>query len=92
MNSDLQDLIRNSANRILPDIIKIRRDLHQHPELSFQEIQTGQKIQSFLTGKKIPFTSGWAGHGVVAQIEGKQPGPRIMLRADMDALTHFGGK
>jgi len=86
MNKDIQQSIKDSAKQLLPEVIRIRRDVHQHPELSFNEIETSKKVQAFLTQRQIPFTTGWAGHGVVAHIEGKQPGPRVMFRADMDAL------
>jgi len=84
--NDIQNKIKDSAKRLLPEIIKIRRDLHQHPELSFHEENTSSKIRAFLTERQIPFTTGWAGHGIVAHIDGKQSGSRIMFRADMDAL------
>lgn len=86
MSNDLITKIKASAKRLLPVVIAIRRDLHQHPELSFQEKRTGERIKTFLTEHEIPYSDGWAGHGVVATIRGDQPGPVIMLRADMDAL------
>jgi len=86
MNKDIQHSIRDFARQLLPEVIRIRRDVHQHPELSFNEVETSKKVQSFLSHRQIPFTTGWAGHGVVAHIEGKQQGPRVMFRADMDAL------
>jgi metal-dependent amidase/aminoacylase/carboxypeptidase family protein len=75
MKKDIQHSIQDSAKQLLPEVIRIRRDVHQHPELSFNEVETSKKIQSFLTQRQIPFSTGWAGHGVVAHIEGKQPGP-----------------
>lgn len=86
MNKEIQQKVKASAARLSPEVIGIRRDLHQHPELSFNEKNTSEKIQAYLQKKGIQFTTGWAGYGIVAQIEGSQPGPRIMFRADMDAL------
>lgn len=86
MGSDLISNIKSAAHQLLPSIIAIRRDLHQHPELSFQEKRTAQQVKSFLTKFGIAFSEGWAGHGVVASIKGLHPGPLVMLRADMDAL------
>lgn len=56
-----------------------------YPELSFQEVSTGKYIQSILTELKVPFTSGWAGTGIVALI-GDPSKPCYAMRADIDAL------
>ncbi|MBE2247840.1 MAG: amidohydrolase [Candidatus Competibacteraceae bacterium] len=73
------------AQLLYPEFIKIRRHLHAHPELSFQEEKTSQFICDFLSSHHIPFTTGWAGTGIVATFEGRSE-RRIGLRADMDAL------
>lgn len=86
MKSDLISSIKATARRLSPDIIKLRRDLHQHPELSFQESRTAERVKLFLQAHGIEFTDGWAGHGVVASIKGNIDGPLVMLRGDMDAL------
>jgi amidohydrolase len=86
MKKEIQDKVRESARRLLPEAIRMRRDLHQHPELSFNEKNTSEKIKSFLQEKGIQFSSGWGGFGIVAYIEGQQSGARMMFRADMDAL------
>jgi amidohydrolase len=78
--------IKDRAHSLLPEITRIRRDLHQHPELSFNEKRTSGVIKSFLRERQIPFTDNWAVHGVVAHLKGANEGPSVMLRADMDAL------
>ncbi|MBK9254046.1 MAG: amidohydrolase [Saprospiraceae bacterium] len=78
--------VKKSASAILDEVIEYRRHIHQYPELSFQEKETGLYIQQILTKYGIPFTSGWAGYGICAIIKGDQKGPVIALRADMDAL------
>ena len=66
--------------------IAIRRHLHAHPELSYQEFETCKYLQAQLTKIGIPFTV-IATTGVLGIIEGKNPGSRVIaLRADMDAL------
>ena len=66
--------------------IAIRRHLHAHPELSYQEFETSKYVQAQLTAIGIPFTV-IATTGVLGIIEGKNPSKRVIaLRADMDAL------
>jgi len=66
-------------------IIKIRRIIHQNPELGYKEIKTSQLIKSELDKLGIPYKSGVAKTGVVATLK-KGEGKIILLRADMDAL------
>ena len=72
---------------IFPKVVAIRRHIHQHPELSFQEYETSAYIQEQLTALDIPFKL-VANTGVVALLEGeKSPSDTIVvLRADIDAL------
>lgn len=63
-----------------------RHQLHQHPELAFQEHMTSDFIAARLTEMGIPFVRGLAGTGIVATLEGQGEGPVIGLRADIDAL------
>ncbi|WP_240432933.1 M20 metallopeptidase family protein [Taibaiella koreensis] len=65
----------------------MRRHLHQHPELSFQEYETAAFVASELDKLGIVYEKGICGTGVVALITGRNPGRKcIALRADMDAL------
>lgn len=87
MNSLLSDKIKQLAAQQHQHIVKIRRDLHQHPELSFQENKTSLYIQKELKKLGIPFKSGVAGTGVIATLTGKTDEGRVIaLRADIDAL------
>jgi hippurate hydrolase len=63
-----------------------RRQLHQCPELAFQEFKTADFICERLTELSIPFARGIAGTGIVATLEGQGDGPAVGLRADIDAL------
>ncbi len=67
-------------------IIAMRRDLHRHPELSWQEVRTANKVCEVLDRLGITYRSGVAETGIVAEIPGKATGPIVALRADMDAL------
>lgn len=65
----------------------VRRNLHRHPELSFEEYKTSLFIQEQLNRIGIPFQDGWAKTGVVARLgNGGADTPHVALRADMDAL------
>ncbi len=68
------------------DAVAVRRHLHAHPELSFQEHETGRYIVDRLKEWGIEERTGIAGTGVIGMLRGAKPGPTICLRADMDAL------
>lgn len=64
----------------------LRRDFHKHPELGFKEFRTAGIVASELKELGLEVTTGLAETGVVALVEGTQPGPVVLLRFDMDAL------
>ncbi|WP_342598908.1 amidohydrolase [Psychrobacillus sp. FSL H8-0483] len=68
------------------DMVAIRRYLHMHPEVSFQETKTAKYIQDFYTDLGITFQANVGGNGVVARVKGDLPGKTVALRADFDAL------
>lgn len=71
----------------LASLVAIRRDLHAHPELGFEETRTAGIVASFLADCGLEVISGLGGTGVVGTLRGKSEGPHIALRADMDALA-----
>lgn len=72
--------------RLLPAAIALRHELHQHPEIRFEECWTSDRIAQFLSESGIPFSRGHAkGTGILATIAGEGSGV-VALRADMDAL------
>ena len=80
---DLQPLIRE----VLPDVRRLRRDLHAHPELGYHEVETARRVAEIL--EKLPGLSvrrGVAVTGVVATLGPEKSGPCVALRADMDCL------
>lgn len=82
----LTEKIHALARRYAQETIDIRRHLHAHPELSYQEFETSRFVQDKLTQYNIPFEVK-AVTGVVGLIRGKNPEKKtIALRADMDAL------
>ncbi len=83
----LLDSIKQSSLAAASDVIRFRRHLHANPELSYQEHETAKFVAELLRSFGLKPTEGIAGTGVVALIEGKNPGKRtVALRADMDAL------
>jgi hippurate hydrolase len=68
------------------DLIKIRHDFHQYPELGMRETRTSQKVNELLNSWGIKTYTGVGKMGIVGVLEGKNPGKTIGLRADMDAL------
>lgn len=72
---------------LLPDVIRFRRELHQHPELSFMESETTARIHRALEATEgVELLPPVLKTGVVARILGKRPGRVILLREDIDAL------
>lgn len=65
---------------------ELRRDFHRNPELGFKEFRTAGIVARELGQLGLEVISGVAQTGVVALLEGKHPGPVILLRFDMDAL------
>lgn len=83
----IKEKIQAKAAQYYPEVQAIRHHIHSHPELSFQEHQTSAYVASRLDAIGITNRRVVAGTGIVALIEGRNPGKRcIALRADMDAL------
>jgi len=79
--------LRASAAAIEGELVALRRKLHAYPELSFEEERTSAAVAEWLDSLGMDAVRrGVGGHGIVAELSGARPGPRIALRADMDAL------
>lgn len=74
------------ATELFPYTQALRRDFHMHPELGFREVRTGGIVAKELEALGLEVTKGVGKTGVVGYLEGKRPGPTILLRFDMDAL------
>jgi len=81
-NSDIEAAVE----RITPGLVALRRKLHQHPELAFEEQETARAIVEYLSKTSAETRSGIGRTGVVGTLRGAQPGRHIGLRADIDAL------
>ncbi|MBN1120239.1 MAG: amidohydrolase [Anaerolineae bacterium] len=74
------------AKALKPEIVKLRRDLHRFPELAFEETRTAGIVVQTLSSLGLKVESEVGRTGVVGLLEGDQPGPTVLVRADMDAL------
>ena len=78
--------IRSEVKDIAEEIISIRRDIHKHPELGFEVHRTAELVSKHLNNLGFEVSTGIGKTGVVGDLIGKNDGPTIGLRADMDAL------
>lgn len=74
------------ANALRDEVIALRRDFHQHPELGFNEVRTSGIVARQLNALGMEVQTGVGRTGVVAILEGAHDGPTVLVRADMDAL------
>lgn len=77
--------LREDLAADMPELMELYRDLHAHPELSFQEHRTAAKLAKIARDLGFDVTEGVGQTGVVAVMRNGE-GPTVMLRADMDAL------
>jgi amidohydrolase len=71
---------------VVAEVVETRRDLHEHPELGFEEHRTAGIVADRLRALGFEVHTGIGGTGVVGVLRGALPGKTIMLRADMDGL------
>ncbi|WP_315853585.1 amidohydrolase [Marinobacterium arenosum] len=81
----LRDRIDHGVDNVSSAIHALYRDIHQHPELPFQEFNTSRKLAEVLESYGFEVTRGVGRTGVVAMLRHGE-GPTLMLRGDMDAL------
>jgi len=77
---------RQEAAALFDAMVALRRDFHRHPELGFQEHRTGRIVAERLAELGFDVQRGVGQTGVVGLLEGRRPGPTLLLRFDMDAL------
>nr|WP_274637650.1 M20 family metallopeptidase [Microbacterium bovistercoris] len=78
--------IVDDARDILPDLVRLRREIHSDPELGLQLPRTQERIIRALNGLGVEIVRGTALDSVVAVLRGGHPGPTVLLRGDMDGL------
>lgn len=85
----IREQVKHVTNEIYQDIVEIRRDIHRHPELAFEEKRTSALVAEFLRKHGLEVKTGIAKTGVVGMLKGQSPamnGKLLAFRADMDAL------
>lgn len=71
----------------LEELINLRRSIHQYPEVSGNEVQTAEKIKSFLKiHSPDQLIDNIGGYGIAAVYKGRQPGRNVLIRCELDAL------
>ena len=86
------DRLKSDIDELVPDLIATRRDLHEHPELAFEEVRTSGIVAQRLQKLGLEVQTGVAKTGVVGFLRGSasKPGAKtIAIRADMDALPIY---
>ena len=79
------DELRDAVTAQMPQLVELYKDLHAHPELSFQEVETSRKLAARARAMGFEVTEGVGKTGVVAVLK-NGAGPTVLLRADMDGL------
>ena len=78
--------LRDDATAIADDLVRLRRELHQRPEVGLDLPKTQATVLDALDGLPLEISTGRALTSVTAVLRGGRPGPTVLLRGDMDAL------
>jgi amidohydrolase len=76
----------SEAEKLLPDLVALRRAIHREPELGLHTPKTVAKVRQALAGLPLEWREGPTTSGLVALLRGARPGRSVLLRGDMDAL------
>src|SRR6476660_1669200 len=85
-NSQFSSRVQSRAHSLQSKLIRIRRDLHRQPELSNREFRTSKLVAEHLKNLGMQVQTAVAHTGVVAVLDGRQEGPTVGVRVDLDAL------
>ena len=80
------EALHKELEEVFPKMVEIRRDLHQNPELGFEEVRTPKLIAEYLRELGLEVRTEVGGRGVVGTLRGGKEGKTVALRADFDAL------
>jgi amidohydrolase len=85
-STPLEKRVKALTDKLAPELIDIRRDIHCHPELGFQETRTSAIVADYFRKLGLEVRTGYAKTGVLGILKGGKPGPVVAMRGDMDAL------
>ena len=85
-SKEFSALLEEKIDHLFPRLVEIRRHLHMNPEISNKEFETTKRINEWLKEFGIPQIPANLKTGTAAEVAGKEQGPIIALRADIDAL------
>ncbi|MGW4682023.1 M20 metallopeptidase family protein [Micromonospora taraxaci] len=85
-NRDHVNVLRETAHRLQPELVRLRRDLHAYPETGLHLPRTQAAVIESIDGLGLEVSRGAGLTSVTAVLRGGRPGPAVLLRADMDAL------
>ncbi|MCK5443685.1 MAG: amidohydrolase [Maribacter sp.] len=83
----IHQLVQSRTDEIYDSLVAIRRDIHQHPEMSFKEYRTSNLVANYLESLDLEVHRNIGGTGVIGILQGAEEGKTIAWRADMDALA-----
>ena len=81
------DWLRRALEGVVEEMVSLRRDIHAHPELSWNEVRTSAQVADALVRAGLAPVALSGGTGLVCDIVGRSDGPIVALRADLDALA-----
>jgi amidohydrolase len=84
--SPFEKKIRDITDKLAPELITLRRDIHCHPELGLREKRTSALVAAYFKKLGLEVRTGYSVTGVLGILQGGRPGPVVALRGDMDAL------
>src|SRR5262249_9282238 len=82
----MRDDLSRDVEELTPRLIALRRELHQHPELAFEEVWTAATLAGRMRALGLAVEERIGGTGVLAVLDGARPGRTLLVRADIDAL------
>lgn len=80
------DTLRDDARALVPELVSVRRKLHEHPEVGLQLPKTQEIVLAELDGLGLEISTGVSTTSVTAVLRGARQGAAVLLRADMDGL------
>lgn len=84
--AEMNEFVGKKVADLKEEMIRLRREFHQRPELGFRERVTANKVAEYLRNLELEVQTGIAETGVLGLLSGCRPGKTLLIRADMDAL------